>query len=45
VGWSAAIALQAAQAHNGTIKVHDVPGTGCRFTIDLPDSGAHDQPE
>jgi hypothetical protein len=35
-GLGLAIALQAAEAHNGTIKVRDMPGTGCAFIIDLP---------
>jgi signal transduction histidine kinase len=35
-GLGLGIALQAAEAHNGTIKVHDVPGTGCKFIVDLP---------
>lgn len=35
-GLGLSIALQAAEAHHGTIKVRDVPGTGCTFTIDLP---------
>ena len=39
-GLGLAIALQAAQAHNGTISVRDVPGKGCVFTIDLPATGA-----
>jgi signal transduction histidine kinase len=34
-GLGLSIALQAAEAHNGTIKVRDVPGTGCAFVIDL----------
>jgi signal transduction histidine kinase len=38
-GLGLAIALQAAEAHNGTIKVRDLPGVGCAFIIDLP-SGA-----
>ncbi|HVZ89103.1 MAG TPA: HAMP domain-containing sensor histidine kinase [Polyangia bacterium] len=38
-GLGLAIALQAAEAHNGTIKVRDVPGVGCVFVIDLPSSG------
>lgn len=35
-GLGLAIALQAAEAHNGTIRVRDLPGRGCIFTIDLP---------
>jgi signal transduction histidine kinase len=35
-GLGLGIALQAAEAHNGTIKVRDVPGKGCVFVIDLP---------
>ena len=35
-GLGLAIALQAAEAHVGTIQVHDLPGTGCVFKIDLP---------
>lgn len=35
-GLGLAIALQAAEAHNGTIRVRDMPGVGCAFTIDLP---------
>jgi signal transduction histidine kinase len=35
-GLGLGIALQAAEAHNGTIKVRDVPGEGCAFTVDLP---------
>jgi signal transduction histidine kinase len=35
-GLGLAIALQAAEAHNGTIRVRDLPGHGCVFTIDLP---------
>ncbi|HZL19497.1 MAG TPA: sensor histidine kinase [Polyangia bacterium] len=37
-GLGLAIALQAAEAHNGTIKVRDIPGVGCAFIIDLPSS-------
>jgi signal transduction histidine kinase len=37
-GLGLAIALQAANAHNGTVKVRDLPGHGCIFTIDLPAS-------
>jgi signal transduction histidine kinase len=29
------IAQQAARAHNGTLKVRDLPGKGCIFTLDL----------
>jgi signal transduction histidine kinase len=35
-GLGLGIALQAAEAHNGTIKVHDIPGKGCAFILDLP---------
>jgi signal transduction histidine kinase len=35
-GLGLAIAMQAAKAHDGTIKVRDVPGHGCVFVIDLP---------
>jgi signal transduction histidine kinase len=35
-GLGLSIALQAVQAHRGTIHVRDVPGNGCVFTIDLP---------
>jgi hypothetical protein len=38
-GLGLAIALQAAEAHNGTIKVRDLPGVGCTFIVDLPDAG------
>jgi len=38
-GLGLAIAMQAAQAHNGTVSVRDVPGKGCVFTIDLPATG------
>jgi len=37
-GLGLAIALQAAEAHNGTIKIRDIPGVGCSFVIDLPSS-------
>jgi signal transduction histidine kinase len=39
-GLGLAIALQAAEAHNGTIKVRDRPGTGCSFIIDLPSTSS-----
>jgi hypothetical protein len=35
-GLGLGIALQAAEAHNGTIKVRDIPGKGCAFIVDLP---------
>ncbi len=35
-GLGLGIALQAAEAHNGTIKVRDMPGKGCTFVVDLP---------
>jgi signal transduction histidine kinase len=35
-GLGLGIALQAAEAHNGTIKVRDIPGEGCAFIIDVP---------
>jgi signal transduction histidine kinase len=36
-GLGLSIALQATEAHNGTIRVTDLPGHGCVFIIDLPD--------
>jgi signal transduction histidine kinase len=35
-GLGLAIVLQAAEAHGGTVKVRDVPGVGCVFSLDLP---------
>jgi signal transduction histidine kinase len=35
-GLGLAIAKQAAEAHGGTITVLDLPGHGCRFTLDVP---------
>jgi signal transduction histidine kinase len=35
-GLGLAIALQAAEAHGGTVRVDDRPGDGCTFTIDVP---------
>lgn len=35
-GLGLGIARQAAEAHNGTIKVRDMPGKGCAFIVDLP---------
>jgi signal transduction histidine kinase len=36
LGLGLSIALRAARANSGDIRVRDVPGTGCVFTIDLP---------
>lgn len=36
-GLGLAIAKQVADAHGGAIRVHDVPGRGCVFVLDLPD--------
>jgi signal transduction histidine kinase len=35
-GLGLAIARQAAESHNGTIKVRNLPGHGCIFVLDLP---------
>jgi len=35
-GLGLSIARQAVQAHHGAIRVRDVPGKGCVFTIDMP---------
>lgn len=35
-GLGLAIAKQAAEAHGGSIRVTDVPGHGCVFTLELP---------
>jgi signal transduction histidine kinase len=40
-GLGLAIALQAAEAHHGTIRVEDRPGLGCAFIIDLPLGDRH----
>lgn len=34
-GLGLAIAKQAAEAHSGAIRVHNLPGKGCVFTLDL----------
>jgi len=39
-GLGLAIALQAAEAHHGTITVRDVAGTGCVFTLTIPVAGS-----
>lgn len=36
-GLGLAIAKKVAEAHQGAIRVHDAPGTGCVFVLDLPD--------
>lgn len=36
-GLGLAIVKQVADAHDGAIRVHDVPGRGCVFLLDLPD--------
>lgn len=36
-GLGLAIAKQVADAHEGAIRVHDLPGRGCVFVLDLPD--------
>lgn len=38
LGLGLSIALGAVQANAGSLSVHDVPGHGCVFTIDLPRS-------
>jgi signal transduction histidine kinase len=39
-GLGLAIAKQATDAHDGTLRVHDVPGKGCVFVLDLPADSA-----
>jgi hypothetical protein len=36
LGLGLSIALDAVRANSGTIRVRDIPGSGCVFTIDLP---------
>jgi signal transduction histidine kinase len=38
-GLGLAIAKQAVDAHEGVLRVHDVPGHGCVFVLDLPVAG------
>jgi signal transduction histidine kinase len=38
-GLGLAIAKQAVDAHEGTLRVHDLPGHGCVFVLDLPSGG------
>ena len=35
-GLGLAIAKQATEAHDGQLRVHDIPGKGCVFVLDLP---------
>lgn len=35
-GLGLAIAKQATEAHGGSLRVHDLPGKGCVFTLELP---------
>jgi signal transduction histidine kinase len=37
-GLGLAIAKQAVDAHGGQLRVHDLPGKGCVFVLDLPDA-------
>ncbi len=37
-GLGLAIARQAAEAHDGAVRVHDLPGQGCVFVLDIPDA-------
>jgi signal transduction histidine kinase len=39
-GLGLAIAKQAADAHDGVIRVQDLPGKGCIFVLELPVSGS-----
>jgi signal transduction histidine kinase len=36
VGLGLSIAVQAIEAHKGTIRVRDIPGVGCVFTVEIP---------
>ena len=36
MGLGLAISRRAVEANNGTLRVRDIPGSGCVFTIDLP---------
>jgi signal transduction histidine kinase len=38
-GLGLAIAKQAVDAHDGVLRVHDVPGHGCVFVLELPTAG------
>jgi hypothetical protein len=36
VGLGLSICRRSVEANNGTVRVRDIPGAGCIFTIDLP---------
>jgi len=36
LGLGLAICRRSVEANNGIVRVRDVPGSGCVFTIDLP---------
>lgn len=36
-GLGLAIVRQVAEAHGGAVRVHDIPGQGCVFVLDIPD--------
>jgi signal transduction histidine kinase len=38
-GLGLALARQVSDAHGGALRVHDVPGTGCIFVLELPATG------
>jgi signal transduction histidine kinase len=35
-GLGLAIAKQAVEAHGGELRVHNLPGRGCVFVLDMP---------
>lgn len=41
LGLGLSISRRAVQANDGTLDVHDLPGQGCIFTIELPRSGGN----
>lgn len=43
-GLGLAITKQAVDAHAGTLRVHDLPGKGCIFTVELPVLALPDAP-
>lgn len=44
VGLGLSICLKAARANGGEVRVRDLPGKGCIFTLDLPRAAAPTQP-